>query len=198
MKMTDPGSIRIPEQEGHRFASLSGMRLCAVLYTDESNEALVDKFDALILEAVQRNNRLTAEGLAEQVGLSPDACRKRLKRLRNDGIIEADIALLAPDRVGRGLVIIVEVALEKERKADLETFKRRMLEAPEVMQCYYVTGVADFFLLLTARDMAEYEAFTELHFFKEANVSHFTTSVVMDRVKTGFFVPVALDDSLSR
>ena len=161
-------------------------------------EALVDKFDCLILEAVQRDNRLTADALAERVGLSADACRKRLNRLRKAGIIEADIALLAPERVGRGLVIIVEVTLEKERKAELDDFKRRMLEAPEVMQCYYVTGAADFFLLLTARDMAEYEAFTERHFFEAANVSHFTTSVVMDRVKAGFFVPVSLENVPNR
>jgi Lrp/AsnC family transcriptional regulator, leucine-responsive regulatory protein len=108
-------------------------------------------------------------------------------------VIEAEIAILIPDRVGRGLIMIVEVTLQDERTADLDRFKARMHAAPEVMQCYYVTGNADFILILSARDMADYEAFTRRHFFAEDNVLRFRTSAVMDRVKTGLAVPVVLD-----
>jgi Lrp/AsnC family transcriptional regulator, leucine-responsive regulatory protein len=153
----------------------------------------MDRFDSLILDALQGNARLTAEALAPLVGLSPDACRKRLARLRASGVIEAEIAILRPERIGRGLILIVEVTLQNERMADLDRFKARMQAAPEVMQCYYVTGNADFFLILSARDMADYEDFTRRHFFAEDNVLRFRTSAVMDRVKTGFAMPVATD-----
>lgn len=151
----------------------------------------MDRFDALILDALQHNCRLTAEALSARVGLSPDACRKRLAKLRASGVIEAEIAVLRPDRVGRGLLLIVEVKLHDERMAELDRFKSRMRDAPEVMQCYYVTGDADFVLILSARDMADYEAFTRRHFLSEDNVQRFHTSAVMDRVKAGFAMPVA-------
>lgn len=154
---------------------------------------MMDRFDSLILQALQGNARLTADALAPLVGLSPDACRKRLAKLRSSGVIEAEIAILRPERVGRGLILIVEVTLQNERKADLDRFKARMQDAPEVMQCYYVTGNADFFLILSARDMADYEDFARRHFFAEDNVLRFRTSAVMDRVKTSFAMPVATD-----
>ena len=151
----------------------------------------MDRFDALILNALQDNARLTAEALSTTVGLSPDACRKRLAKLRASGIIEAEIAVLDPKSVDRGLLLIVEVSLQKERLSDIDAFKARMRAAPEVMQCYYVTGDADFVLILSATDMTDYEAFTRRHFFGDDNVLKFRSSAVMDRVKAGFALPVA-------
>eukprot|EP00903_Cladosiphon_okamuranus_P022372 g20576.t1 len=150
----------------------------------------MDRFDALILEAIQSDARMTAEALSKQVGLSPDACRKRLARLRASDVVESEITVLAPDKVGRGLLLIVEVTLQNERMEDLDRFKAQMRAAPEVMQCYYVTGNADFVLIISARDMADYDEFTRRQFFAEENVLRFRTSAVMDRVKTGFSMPV--------
>lgn len=151
----------------------------------------MDRFDARILDLVQRNTRMTAEQMSGPVGLSPAACQKRLRRLRDSGVIAAEIAVLAPETVGRGLTMIVEVTLERERAEFLDAFKQTMLAAPEVMQCYYVTGSADFILILTARDMKDYEDFTRRYFFAQSNISRFRTNVVMDRVKVSLAVPVA-------
>ena len=150
----------------------------------------MDSFDTLILDALQHNNRLTAEALSEKVGLSPDACRKRLAKLRSSDAIEQEVAILNPQTIGRGLIMIVEVTLQNERPAELDRFKDKMKAAPEVMQCYYVTGNADFILILSAKDMADYEDFTRRHFFAEENVERFRTSAVMDRVKVGFTMPI--------
>ncbi|SDW75360.1 Lrp/AsnC family transcriptional regulator [Roseicitreum antarcticum] len=152
----------------------------------------MDKFDAAILDAIQTNNRLTAEALSNLVFLSPDSCRKRLARLRAEGYIDADIAVLNLRKLGRGLLVIVEVALTSERPADLDRFREKMKAAPEVMQCYYITGDSDFLLILSASDMADYEAFTRRHFFAEENIMKFRTSVVMDSVKTGFKIPLPM------
>ena len=148
----------------------------------------MDEKDIDILRLVQSNARLTAEAISQDVGLSPPAVQKRLKKLRETGVIEREIAVLSPVKLGREMTIIVEVQLERENRAKLDEFKRKMRTAPCVQQCYYTTGEADFLLILTVRDIKEYEEFTQMHFFDEANIGHFKTSVVMDRVKTSLDV----------
>ncbi len=148
----------------------------------------MDDKDLDILRLVQRDARLTADAISHEVGLSPPAVQKRLKRLRESGVIERDIAVLAPSKLGREMTIIVEVILERESRAHLDAFKRRMRSAPCVQQCYYTTGEADFVLILTVEDIQEYEAFTQTYFFDESNISRFKTAVVMDRVKVSLDV----------
>lgn len=143
----------------------------------------MDDKDLHILRLVQDNARLTAETISERVGLSPAAVQKRLKKLRETGVIEREIAVLSPKKLDRDLTVIVEVLLERENRQQLEEFKKRMRTAPSVQQCYYTTGEADFLLILSVRDIKEYEAFTQEHFFDASNISRFKTSIVMDRVK---------------
>lgn len=149
-----------------------------------------DKFDLKLLSILQVSTRGTAEELAQQVGLSPSACLRRVRRLRDGGVIEAEVAVLAPRKVGRELTMVVQVALERERADIMDAFKRAMRATPEVMQCFYVTGDIDFILIVTMPSMEEYELFTEQFFFQNPNVRRFTTTVVMDRVKVGLAVPI--------
>ncbi|WP_171173208.1 Lrp/AsnC family transcriptional regulator [Ruegeria sp. HKCCD8929] len=143
----------------------------------------MDDKDLAILRLVQTDARLTAEAISQDVGLSAPAVQKRLKRLRESGVIEREIAVLSPAKLGREMTVIVEVILERESRAHLDAFKRKMRDAPAVQQCYYTTGEADFILILSMRDIQEYEAFTQAYFFDESNISRFKTSIVMDRVK---------------
>jgi len=148
----------------------------------------MDDKDLEILRLVQRDARLTADTISQEIGLSSPAVQKRLKRLREGGVIERDIAVLSPSRLGREMTIIVDVILERESRRHLDEFKRKMRSARCVQQCYYTTGEADFTLILTVRDIKEYEEFTQEHFFDESNISRFRTSVVMDRVKVSLDV----------
>ncbi len=148
----------------------------------------MDDKDLHILRLVQNDARLTADALGAEVGLSPAAVQKRLKKLRDGGVIEREIAVLSPAAVGREMTIIVEVILERENLAQLDAFKRKMRAAEGVQQCYYTTGEADFILVLVVRDLKEYERFTQEHFFEESNISRFKTSIVMDRVKSSLDV----------
>ncbi|MEP5728465.1 MAG: Lrp/AsnC family transcriptional regulator [Sulfitobacter sp.] len=143
----------------------------------------MDDKDLEILKLVQSDTRLTAEALGFEIGLSPPAVQKRLKKLRETGVIEREIAVLSSTSLGRGMTVIVQVMLERESRRHLDDFKRRMRTAPVVQQCYYATGEADFILVVIVRDIAEYEEFTQEYFFDESNVSKFTSSIVMDRVK---------------
>ena len=121
----------------------------------------LDKFDKALLNIVQENNLLTSEKLAQQVGLSATACQRRLKRLRAEGMISADVALLAPEAAGTPVTLVVLVSLEREQRDLIDNFKRRITSYPEVTQCYYVTGNADFILIVRVASMEDYGAFTE-------------------------------------
>lgn len=135
---------------------------------------------------MQRDNRLTSEVLGERVGLSATAVQRRLKRLRETGVIEADVAVIAPKAVGQRLQMIVLVSLERERADIIDRFKASIRTTPNVMNGYYVTGDADFMLVISVRDMEEYEGFTRRFFYENPDIKNFKTMVVMDRVKTGF------------
>ena len=83
------------------------------------------------------------------------------------------------------------VELERERVDQLDAFRRRAKAEPRVQQCYYITGEADFALIVLARDMQDFQELTHRLFFDDANVKRFRTSVVMDRTKVGLTVPLA-------
>jgi DNA-binding Lrp family transcriptional regulator len=148
----------------------------------------MDKFDHNILKLIQGNARQTNEQISQQVGLSPAAVHKRIRKLRDTGVIAKEIAVLDPRKLDRGITAIVEVTLERENLAVLDDFKRRMRAAPQVQQCYYTTGEADFILVVLVKDIKEYEAFTNTHFFGVSNIGKFKTSIVMDRVKVSLDV----------
>lgn len=149
----------------------------------------LDRIDIALLALVQNNNRLTSDELAEIVNLSATACQRRLKRLRTEGIIEADVAIVSPKAVGRHVTMIVLVTLERERADIIDRFKAAIRNAQDVMMGYYVTGDADFILVITANDMEGYERFTRRFFYENPDIKGFKTMVVMDRVKAGFALP---------
>jgi Lrp/AsnC family transcriptional regulator, leucine-responsive regulatory protein len=150
----------------------------------------LDTFDLKILRILQQNNLTSQRDIARQVSLSPAAVHRRVHRLHEMGIVARDVAILAPERVGRPITLIVEVSVESERVEALTELKRVFAQAAEVQQCYYVTGDADFVLVVTTRDMIEYEKLTQRLFFGQKNVKHFRTSVAMDRIKATLEIPV--------
>ncbi|MCK1672015.1 Lrp/AsnC family transcriptional regulator [Bradyrhizobium sp. 150] len=149
-----------------------------------------DRIDARILDIVQRNNRLTSDVIGEMTGLSATACQRRLKRLRSQGIIEADVSLVSAKAVGRPVQMLVLVNLERERSDIIDRFKKAIKASAEVVNGFYVTGDADFLLYITARSMEDYEQFTRQFFYQNSNIKGFKTMVIMDRVKAGFTVPI--------
>ncbi len=103
-----------------------------------------DRIDARILEIVQKNNRLTSEAIGELIGLSATACQRRLKRLRSEGIIAADVSLVSANAVGRAIQMLVLVTLEREREDTIDRFKSAINSSDELVNGYYVTGDSDF------------------------------------------------------
>lgn len=150
----------------------------------------IDELDKKILSQLQQNNRITAEELGEKIGLSTSAVQRRLKRLREDKIIEADISIISPAAVGFGISCVVDVTLHLGNSEAIDGFKKLVSASPEVMQCYYVTGTYDFVIIVNTRDMAHYEEFSKKYLMDNTHVKQFYTHVVMDKVKVGYSVSI--------
>lgn len=150
-----------------------------------------DRIDARILDIVQKNNRLSSDVIGEMTGLSATACQRRLKRLRAQGIIEADVALVSAKAVGRPIQMLVLVNLERERSDIIDKFKKAIKSSAEVVNGFYVTGDADFLLYITARSMEDYEQFTREFFYGNLDIKAFKTMVIMGRVNSSFQLRVS-------
>jgi DNA-binding Lrp family transcriptional regulator len=157
----------------------------------KSSTAELDRFDLDILEILQRDNLTSQRAIGEAINLSAPAVQRRIKKMEEAGVIKANVAVINPPSVGQAITILVEVHVESERIDLLDATKTRLAAAPEVQQCYYVTGDADFILVVTVPTMSAYEALTRRLFFENANVKRFRTLVVMDRVKVGLTIPIS-------
>lgn len=149
----------------------------------------LDESDKELLRLLQRNNRLTTEELGVAVNLSQSAVQRRLTRLRDKKIIEADISVVSPAVAGIGITCVVDVVLHEGDSKAIDKFKTAMQSCPEVAQCYYVTGSYDFVLVVNTRDMRHFEEFSK-NLMDNPNLKHFYTHVVMDKVKISYSVPI--------
>lgn len=150
----------------------------------------LDEYDRKILRLVQQNNRLPQRDIGDAVNLSLSAVNRRIAAMEAAGVIQGNIAVVDPAKVGQPITLIVEVTVESERLDLLDAVKRRVVACRQVQQVYYVTGEVDFVVILTVADMEEYVALTRELFFAEGNVKSFRTLVVMERSKVGLAVTV--------
>lgn len=150
----------------------------------------IDGADRIILTMLQRNARERLETIAAEADISVATVQRRVRSLRSAGYIAHDTAVLKPEPLGYKMTFMILVELERERIDQLDSFRRKVRNEPQVQQCYYITGEADFAMIALARDMEDYQALTHRLFFDDSNVKRFRTSVVMDRSKVGLEVPV--------
>lgn len=148
----------------------------------------MDKFDRLILRQLQANNRQTQDVLADQVGLSPSAVRRRIDKMRDDGIITADVSLVDPERIG--ITVVTSVRFEHEDRKTYDRFIQLMEDAPEVSQCYMVSGDVEFVLIAHMRDLAHYEEWMAQYLLDEPFVQRARTNIVYRRIKYQTSIPV--------
>ncbi|ABO59581.1 Lrp/AsnC family transcriptional regulator (plasmid) [Burkholderia vietnamiensis] len=154
----------------------------------------LDSFDRKLLAEVQRDAHTPQNELGVRVNLSTAAVNRRLRRMVELGVIDRYAAIVAPEKVGYSLTIITMVEVESEQIDQLDAMKRTFAHCPVVQQCYYLAGEWDFALVLTVKDMDQYNELTRQLFFSNNNVKRFKTLVSMDRVKVGLGVPVDLDE----
>ncbi|MBM7345043.1 Lrp/AsnC family transcriptional regulator [Pantoea coffeiphila] len=151
---------------------------------------MIDRLDAKILDVLQRNSKVTSDELGEMIGLSSTGVQRRIKKLREQGVIESEVVIVSPELIGRPVQVLVSVTLERGHIDIVDSFKKIIKSTPEIMSGFYITGDADFVLIISAKTIGDYESFTKTFFHKNSHVKSFKTMVVMDRVKTGFTLPI--------
>ena len=154
----------------------------------------IDKLDKAILRRLQANGRETYDVIGEQVGLSPSAVLRRVKRLEENGVIDRYVALVQPETVGLGLTAYLNVRLEKytetSKRNPMDVFRASVQTWPEVVECVSLTGEMDYLLRVVVADMQHYSRFIMDTLLKHPSVQDCKTSFVMDRVKVTTAVPL--------
>jgi DNA-binding Lrp family transcriptional regulator len=154
----------------------------------------IDDVDLQLLDWLQTDAALSNQDLAALVHISPPTCLRRVKRLREEGLIERQVAVLNTDllapMIGHGLHVIVEVSLERQSEDMLDDFEQRVSMDDAVQQCYRVSPGPDFVLVVHARDMPDYLALAVRLFTSDANVRNVKAFFSVKRSKFGVKVPL--------
>lgn len=141
---------------------------------DKEKSIALDNIDYALLGLLQDDSAQTNLELAQRVHISPPTCLRRVKRLRDAGLIEREVAILDPGRlaqvIGHGLEAVVEVSLDRQGNEEQEVFEARVNADPAVQQCYRVSPGPDFVLIVQARDMQDYLVLAQRLFTSDANV----------------------------
>jgi len=153
----------------------------------------LDSFDRKILRLVQRDSHMKAELIAEAVGLSASAVQRRLKRMRADQIITAEIAVVDRKAIGRSMTFVAGLEIERENYTALAKFRRWADKQDEIQQAYYVTGSTDVILIITAEDVEAYDAISARIMTNHPHIRRINTNVVLSILKLGLFLPVEGD-----
>jgi DNA-binding Lrp family transcriptional regulator len=150
-------------------------------------QIVIDEADLRLLDLLQSDASRSNQLLAELAHLSPPTCLRRVKRLRQLGLIEREVALLNADRLapalGHGLTALVEITLERQGVEFLDAFESRVLPVPQVQQCYRVSPGPDFMLVVHCHDMPDYLALAQRLFTNDANVRNIKAFFSLKRAK---------------
>ena len=144
---------------------------------------MIDAIDRRILQALQREGRLTQLELADQVGLSPSPCARRVKRLESEGYIRGYSALIDEEKLGFGFSIFVSVRLDKQVDERLVNFEAAISKYPEVVDCWLMTGSFDYLLRVAVTDLHEFERFLTANLTRIDGVASIESSIPLRRVK---------------
>lgn len=143
----------------------------------------LDDIDRRILLHLQRNARLTNAELAEKVGISASPCWRRVRAMEDAGVIARYATLVDQSSVGLPVSVFVSVTLERQAETALEIFEKLVLERPEVLECYLMTGDADYLLRVVVPDLVAYERFLMAHLTRVPGVSSIKSSFALRPVK---------------
>jgi DNA-binding Lrp family transcriptional regulator len=151
----------------------------------------LDAIDQRILERLQDNARVSNVELARAVNLSPSPCLARVRRLEESGLIRRHVTLLDPVKLGLTVSVLVQVTLEKQIEPALEAFEKAMRARPEVMECYLMTGDADYLLRVVVPDVPAFERFILDFLSRVPGVGNIKSSFALKQVKYQTALPLS-------
>jgi Lrp/AsnC family transcriptional regulator, regulator of ectoine-degradation genes len=150
----------------------------------------LDAIDLKILDAVQRNGRITKLALAETVGLSPTPCWLRLRKLEKAGIISGYHARVEPRTIAPIAVVLMEITLGSHRQADFDRFERSIRDLPQIVACWSVGGGVDYVLKVVARDIDAYQRLVDGLLERDIGIDRYFTYIVTRTVKDEAALPI--------
>ena len=150
-----------------------------------------DAIDRQILENLQNDARMRNVELAEKVGLSPSPCLRRVSNLEETGVIRGYATLVDAEAVGLPVSVFVSVTLEKQIEKALEKFEKEIRARPEVMECYLMTGEADYLLRVVTADLSAYERFLIEHLTRIPGVASIKSSFALKQVAYRTALPIS-------
>jgi Lrp/AsnC family leucine-responsive transcriptional regulator len=154
-------------------------------------ERIVDALDRRILRELQQDCSIGAAALAAKCGTTESTALRRWKRLRREGVIDREVALVDGRKVGQGLLLFVTVRLEREDGSAVRDFVKRITAHPNVMQFYFVTGTTDYVVLLSVPSMEDYDAFLQEHLVPDPLVVMSDTNIVIRPLKMSLAIPIS-------
>ena len=152
--------------------------------------AQLDRTDRRILAAIQDDSRISNADLARKVDLSPSPCWRRLRALEQAGVIRQHVSLLDAEAVGLPVSVFVSVSLEKQVEENLERFEAAVAERPEVMECYLMTGEADYLLRVVVPDLRSFERFVLQQLSRIPGVANIKSSFALKQVRYKTAIPL--------
>ncbi len=150
-----------------------------------------DRYDRLILDALQRDGRISNVDLAQRVNLSESACLRRVRALEQAGLIERYVALLDQKHLGLSGTVFVHIALRREEQSELAAFEAAIQRIPEVMECYLMTGEFDYLLRLVVSDMEDFERLHNEALTRLPGVARVNSSIAIRTVRKTTELPIA-------
>ena len=150
----------------------------------------MDALDRRILREVQEDCSRSAADLAARCGTTESTALRRFNRLRRDGVIRKEVAIVDGQRVGRGLLLIINVRLEREDERGHQAFVKRMIGHPDVLQFYFVTGSVDYLIVLSVARMEDYDRFLNEHLVVDPLIIMSDTNVVIRPLKMSTAIPI--------
>ena len=142
----------------------------------------LDDLDRSILAVLQEDGRITNNDLADNVGLSPSACLRRVRRLEESGVIDRYVALVNRKAVGKPTSVFVEISLNSQHEDLLDEFEAKVGDCPEVMSCHLMAGQADYLIHVVCADVADFERIHRSHLAQLPGIAQLRSSFAIRAV----------------
>ena len=156
----------------------------------KSRAVALDDHDRRLLTLLQRDATVTAEVLGSDLGLSASTVQRRIKRLRETGVIEREVAIVNTDAVGKRMTFIVGVKVDFGQKVGVDALQKKLLADPRTQQAYYVTGEVDLILTVVVQDMQDYDNWSKSLLLASPAMLRFQSNVVIEGLRVGLAIPL--------
>ena len=151
----------------------------------------LDRYDRLILEALQQNGRISNQELADSISLSPSPCLRRVRQLEESGLIDGYVALLNARKLGLTLMAFIQISMDKHTPERFEHFQEEIRKCPQVLECCLVTGMdADYQLKVVVPDMDHYQKLLLGTLTRIEGVSSVRSSFVLQQILSSTQLPL--------